>query len=52
MRLRRRLRGMVKSVMDQIQDRDVSDMDRGIVMNPAGEGRSVRGKIGFSGIDD
>ena len=44
--------GMAKSVMDQIQDRYVSDMGRGIVIRPAGEGRSVRGKIGFSGIGD
>ena len=52
MRLRRRSMGMAKSVMDQIQDGDVSGMDRDVVMNPAGEGRSVRGKIGFSGIGD
>ena len=52
MRSRRRSVGMAKSVMDQIRDRDVSDMDRDVVMNPAGEGRSVRGKIGFSGIGD
>lgn len=39
--------GMAKSVMDQIQDRDVSDMDRGVVMRPAGEGRWCGERSGF-----
>lgn len=39
--------GMAKSVMDQIQDRDVSDMDRSMVMRPAGEGRWCGERSGF-----